>query len=356
MGILVSILVLCLGALTLVLYIKSPGTTKPFLDKNNKVIRDSVSEKTFVNINGVKQGMFIKGKNVKNPVILFIHGGPGMPEYFLAEKYSKELEENFTVCYWEQRGAGLSYNSSIDSLTVEELLNDAVEVTSYLRERFNQDKIYLMGHSWGSYLGIQVAAKTPELYNAYIGVGQVVNMIESERLAYQYMKDFYKENNNLSMVRKLEKFPVMESEEGVYSFFSSSLRDEAMHKAGIGTMRNIGSVITGVFLPVMQCNGYTLSEKINIWRAKANLDKNTNLADEMIAADLSTKINKINIPAYFISGKYDYTVNYTLSKKYYEGLDAPIKGFYTFENSAHSPLFEEPEKFTNIMIKDVLNK
>ncbi|PRR82515.1 alpha/beta fold hydrolase [Clostridium vincentii] len=350
--------VVCLFICTLVLYFESPGTIQPFLDENNEVIEESISEKIFININGVKQGMFIKGKSVKNPVLLFIHGGPGMPEYFLAEKYSKDLEEHFIVCYWEQRGVGLSYNTSVcnASITLKQLLNDTIQVTNYIRQRFNQDKIYLMGHSWGSFLGIQVSASNPELYHAYIGIGQVVNMIESEKLAYQYMIDFYKENNNLSMVSKLEKFPVMESEKVVYSFFASSLRDEAMHKAGIGTMRNMKSVITGIFFPVMQCQGYTLSEKINIWRGKANLNKNSNLSSEMLAIDLTSKIPKINIPVYFISGGYDYTVNYSLSKKYYESLDAPIKGFYTFKNSAHSPLFEEPEKFISIMTEDILNQ
>lgn len=105
-----------------VLLFKSSEKITPFLDENGNVIKDSISEKTFVNINGVKQGMFIRGENVDNPVLLFVHGGPGMPEYFLTEKYKTDLEKHFTVCYWEQRGAGLSYSSkfSANDITVSD--------------------------------------------------------------------------------------------------------------------------------------------------------------------------------------------------------------------------------------------
>lgn len=95
-----------------VLSAMSPSIPKPFFDKNRKVIAGSISEKVWVKINGLKHGMIIKGKNKNNPVILFLHGGPGMPEYFLAEKYMTGLEDHFVVCYWEQRGSGLSYNKN----------------------------------------------------------------------------------------------------------------------------------------------------------------------------------------------------------------------------------------------------
>jgi pimeloyl-ACP methyl ester carboxylesterase len=166
----ITLILLCIliaGTLILfgVLFVMSPGKPKPFLDKSGKVIANSISEKIYVNINGVKQGMFIEGKNKNNPVILFLHGGPGMPEYFLAEKYRTGLEDNFTVCYWEQRGSGLSYSKNMfsNSETTEQLIADTLTVTNYLRNRFGQQKIYLMGHSWGTYLGIQVAARAPQL-------------------------------------------------------------------------------------------------------------------------------------------------------------------------------------------------
>lgn len=130
-------------------------------------------------------GMIIKSKNVSNPVLLFVHGGPGMPEY----KYSSALEDNFTVVWWDQRGAGLSYHSGMskEKMTTEQFVSDTIEVSKYLCQRFKQEKIYLLGHSWGSLIAIQAAQKSPELYYAYIGVAQITNQIESEKIAYDYM-------------------------------------------------------------------------------------------------------------------------------------------------------------------------
>ena len=223
-------------------------------------------EKCFTDIGGVKQGMFIRGQNASNPVLLFVHGGPGMPEYFLADKYPTGLESLFTVCYWEQRGAGLSYDPSMppESITVDQLIDDTISVARYLCELFGQQKIYLMAHSWGSYIGIQAAQAEPELFHAYIGVGQVAQMFESERIAYAYMLDAYQKRGNMKMVRKMQAYPVMTSDEAVVRFFRSVLRDEAMHKAGIGTFRAMSSVFTGVFIPALRCTAYTLRERINI--------------------------------------------------------------------------------------------
>jgi len=349
-------LLICLIVLVCALLACSPGKPKPFLDQDGKELAGSISEKVYVNINGVKQGMFIKSKNKNNPVLLFLHGGPGMPEYFLAEKYLSSIEDNFTVCYWEQRGSGLSYDSTISAKTVttDQLIADTVEVSNYLRKRFGQDKIYLMGHSWGSFIGIQAAMRAPELYCAYIGMGQISQQLESEKLAYKYMLAQYKAAGNKKMVQKLEAYPLTESNTALNSYLSSSLRDEAMHDLGIGTMHNMKSVITGIFLPVMQCRAYTFGEKINIWRGKAISRNSTNLCNQMYSTDLTVEVPKLDIPVYFFSGKYDYTVLYTLAKAYFDKLQAPVKGFYTFEQSAHSPLFEEPEKSLRILQEDVL--
>ena len=168
----------------------------------------SISEKIHVSINGVEQGMFIKGRDAGDPVLLYLHGG--MPDYFLTERYPTGLDDYFTVVWWEQRGSGLSYRADIppETVTPEQLVADTLEVTNYLRERFGRDKIYLMGHSGGTFIGIQAAARAPELYHAYIGVAQMSYQLESERLAYEYMLQRFRDDGNARMVRKLEKAPV----------------------------------------------------------------------------------------------------------------------------------------------------
>ncbi|QUH25801.1 alpha/beta hydrolase [Serpentinicella alkaliphila] len=297
--------------------------------------------------------MFIKGRDKAKPVLLFLHGGPGLPTYWLTSKYPTGLEDYFTVCYWETRGTGLSYNSEVPPKTVtwEQLISDTIEVSNYLRKRFGQEKIYLMGHSGGSFLGIQVAARAPELYNAYIGVAQMSRQFESEKLAYKYMIEQYTKVRNIRMVQKLEKFPIPEMNAVPKAY--RNLRDEAMHRLGIGTMHNMKSVITGVFFTSFQSREYTLSEKINLWRGK-NSSQYQKMWDEMMETDLTKIVQKLNIPVYFFEGIHDYTCNYTLTKEYFEKLQAQMKGFYTFTNSAHSPIFEESEKVKEILEKDVL--
>jgi pimeloyl-ACP methyl ester carboxylesterase len=134
----------------------SPGKPVAFKNENGNILKGSISEKIYIAIGGVKQGMFIRSKNTDNPVLLFVHGGPGFPNYFLFEKYNPGLEDYFTVCYWEQRGGGLSYTPEVtmESMTLEQLTSDAIEVTNYLRERFEKDKIYIMAWSGGTTIAL----------------------------------------------------------------------------------------------------------------------------------------------------------------------------------------------------------
>lgn len=346
----ISIILAFIVILAGVLLLMSPGKQTPFTDDNGATLEGSLSEKIYVDINGVKQAMFIKSKDATHPVLLFLHGG--MPEYFLTRRYPTGLEDQFTVVWWEQRGSGIAYNPDIprDTLTHEQLVSDTIEVTNYLRDRFDQEKIYLMAHSGGSFIGIYAAAQAPELYHAYIGVSQIADQLQSEKLVYEYMLQKFKENGNQQMVRKLEAAPIT-AEGTPYEYLV--LRDPGMHPLGIGTTHEMKSVFTGVFLPSLTNPEYTLSEKFNHWRAKARSGVSF-LWDEMITTNLADEVPELTIPVYFFHGIYDYTCSYTLAKSYFEQLKAPIKGFYTFEQSAHSPIMEEPQKSLKILLADVL--
>lgn len=351
--ILLGFLVLFTGLLLI-----SPGKLRPFTDQKSNIIPGSISEKVFVEIGGVKQGMFIRGKDIKNPVLLFVHGGPSFPEYFLADKFPNGLEDYFTVCYWEERGGGLSYTPQVrlESMTLEQLTSDAIEVTDYLRDRFRKEKIYIMAHSGGTAFAIQAVSSHPQLYYAYIGIAQITSQAESEKLAYKYMIDKYKAEGNSKIVAEFQKYPLLEDDSYILPFFNSILRDRSMHELGIGTMHNMRSIIKDIFLPVWNCRAYTLKEKVNIWVSKFSFINKSGLRKQIISTDITTKVPTLDIPAYFCSGKYDLTVNNELAKIYLKKLDAPIKGFYTFNNSAHSPMFEEPQKLKDILVEDVLNQ
>ncbi|HEX2978955.1 MAG TPA: alpha/beta hydrolase [Anaerolineaceae bacterium] len=329
----------------------SPGKPKPYVDQNQNALSGSLSEKIFVHINGVDQGMFIRSKDISHPVLLYLHGG--MPDYFLTKNYPTLLEDDFTVVWWEQRGSGLSFHADLppETITLEQLIQDTLAVTNYLRARFNQDKIYLMGHSGGTFIGIQAAARAPELYYAYIGQEQMADQRQSEYLAYEYMLQQFKANGNDRMVKKLEAAPVSLIDGTPAGYLA--VRDEAMHRLGIGTMHSMHSVVTGIFFPSLLFHEYTLAEKVNLWRAKARAGASV-LWQTMTTTDLSENVPQLAIPVYFFHGAFDYTCSYPVARSYFEQLKAPVKGFYTFEQSAHSPMFEEPEKMRRILREDVL--
>ena len=167
-----------------------------------------IDQKLFLNINGVRQGMFLKGADIHNPVLLYLHGGPGSPEIAFDSDTPSALDQMFMVCWWEQRGAGISYSKKIpaESMCINQLVDDAIAVADYLWERFKKEKIYLLGHSWGSLLGIQVIQKAPERFYAYMGVGQVAWQLRSEQLAYDYMLEKFQLVNDNAMIKKLKKY------------------------------------------------------------------------------------------------------------------------------------------------------
>lgn len=344
-------------SLFLFLLIKSPGKTEQYTDKSGKVIAGCISEKTFINIGGVNQGMFIRSKNINNPILLYVHGGPAFPNYFLIDKFKPGLEDYYTVCYWEQRGGGLSYTSEVtlESMNFNQLASDGIDVTNYLRKRFGKEKIYIMAHSGGTPIALLAVQRKPALYVAYIGMGQITNQAESEKIAYKYMLERFTANGSQKLVNELKKYPVLESDSNINPYYKSAIRDKYMHKSGIGTMHKMKSIFREIFIPVWTCKAYTMGEKINIWRSKFSFLPKTNLINEMLETDFTIKVPSLEIPVYFFSGKYDLTVNVNLSKAYLNKMNAPLKGFYTFNNSAHSPLFEEPLLVRQIIETDILN-
>lgn len=350
------LLLLLIGLLGLagMLITWSPGRPAPLVDAAGRPIKGSLSEKVFVEINGIRQGMFVQSANLSNPVLLFLHGGPGMPTFFLNTTHPTGLEQDFTVVWWEQRGAGMSYSADIpaETMTLAQLIADTITVTNYLRQRFGKEKIYLLGHSWGSFLGIQVATAAPELFHAYIGMGQVCHQLRSEVMAHRYMSDQYKARGDATMVRRLAAAPVSMSD-GISDAYMR-LRDEAMHRLGIGTTRDMASVITGVFIPVWRCPAYTLREKIGFWKGTAYSRRL--LWEDVLRTDLATRVERFELPVYFFIGRHDYTTNRDLARDFFARIRAPVKGFYTFQDSAHSPLFEEPQRTRQILLQDVLHR
>jgi pimeloyl-ACP methyl ester carboxylesterase len=193
----------------------------------------------------------------------------------------------------------------------------------------------------------------PELYNAYLGVAQISKQLQSEKLAYDFMLEQFRDIGDLKMVKKLEASPVTLANGTPPAY--SAIRDIAMHKLGIGTTHDMKSVISGIFFPSLKCREYTLSEKLNMWIGKSRAGISI-VWTNILATDLSEKVTELKIPVYFFEGAYDYTCSSAEAKIYFEKLKAPVKGFYVFEKSAHSPFFEEPDKMQKIIKEDVLKE
>lgn len=335
------------------LWILSPGKIKPYLDNNGNVLTNSVSEIIRMEIGGLEQGIIVKGKNVQNPVMLFLHGGPGNPEYLLAKDLG--LEDYFTVCYWEQRGGGMSYSAKLapETITLEQMVADTAEVTNYLRERFGKDKIYLMGHSCGTFLGIHAVAKHPELFEAYIGISQVVNQLESEKLGYQHLLLAAKTDKDTKLEKQLLEYNLNDAESVTTGWLM--LRSEALGKRGNGLFHTPRSQFSQVLWPLITLPEYTLSDKYGYMMGSLFM-LDTPFNNAQFSTNIIDTIPQLEVPLYLFHGEHDLQVNYLISKEFFDTVQAPVKQFYSFSDSAHVPFLEEPEKFMQIVKKDILKQ
>lgn len=310
----------------------------------------NLSERTNIEIDGAQIGLILLSDNTDNPVLLVCGGGPGIPQHLMESFYPSVLSRYFTVCYYDYRGTGLSYDSSIDpnSMTTDRFIDDALFITDYLKERFDQEKIYILGHSFGTYIALNTVDRHPENYIAYLAMSQCCDQHRSEILAYDYMRNRYEEMGNSSMAAKFDEYKIKESEEAYRAYTNSALRDKAMHSLGVGTTAEMDNVITDIFFPSLRVSAYTPLERINIWRGKiASGDFAVHNESRLFNAFEAVPILKV--PIYFFAGENDMTCCTSLQKEYFEMLDAPHKEFFLYEGCAHSPIYENGEKTCEIL-------
>lgn len=315
-----------------------------------------LSEKTSVQVDDASIGLILLSNNTDNPVLLVCGGGPGIPEYLMESLYPSVLPEFFTVCYFDYRGTGLSFDGKTDpdSMTADRFIDDVLQVTDYLKDRFGQDKIYIMGHSFGTYIALNTVQRHPENYVAYLAMSQNCDQHRSELIAYDYMRNCYLEQGNSSMVTKFDEYNIRESEDDYRRYTSSSLRDKAMHSLGVGTTADMDNVITDLFFPSLKVMAYTPIERINIWRGKAASREYTVHEDSRVF-NAFEEIPDIEIPIFFFAGENDMTCCTSLQKEYYEMIEAPEKEYFLYEGCAHSPVYEDSDR-TREILSEILRK
>ncbi|BAC15300.1 hypothetical conserved protein [Oceanobacillus iheyensis HTE831] len=306
--------------------------------------------KEYIDTDGHISGMFIESTDLNNPVLLFVHGGPGFPQYANVKQAGLAWADHFTVCYWEQRGTGLSYNASTQGeLTLERIVADGFEIVRYLKKKFNQDKIYLCGHSWGSLVGSIMASRQPEHFLAYIGVGQLGRHYESNRDTYDFLLETAIEREDKIAEKHIRS--VKFTKDYYKSQEYRKLLSRYLNKYGGGTKREGYSSLEGV-KDIIACKHYTWNDRLNI--LKGIFGSYDALGETLANADAAEKAPSFDIPVFIVHGVYDYQTSYKEAKRFYERIEAPSKQMYTFEHSAHSPFVEEQEKFMEVLVEDVV--
>ncbi len=350
MSIVLIVIIIVIAVLLGIFFMLSTGKVEQYRDENGNILENSLSEKILVEINGYDNGLFINSKNLDNPVLLLISSGPGTDDYFFNEKYKDmHLEDEFTVVYWDYRGMGICFDSDIDpeTITLDVLINDTVTLTDYLCERFDQEKIYLMGFSGGTNIGIRVAQMYPEKYYAYIGMAQVVcRGAENDTLIYNFMKSVFEQRGEKKNLSKLEAVVTHLDNDQVqcndwYQFIY------LLHSAGGGTTYNETEFVV-IDMPIMLSQCYTAKEKIDYIRGM-KMYRKTTLYRESDDADYRQLVPGLEIPVYFVSGEYDYNCPWELVEQYCNMIEAPDKAFFKISNAAHSPLWENVEESHNAM-------
>jgi proline iminopeptidase len=299
-----------------------------------------------VRIGGIDQWVSIRGRDKRNPALLFIHGGPGYVSIPMSWWFTRDWEEYFTVIQWDQRGAGKTYllndpDKVAPTMSLDRLVNDAEEMASWVRKELGKEKIFVIGHSAGSNTGLRLAARHPDWLYAYIGVGQLTNGPESERRGWTFAMDSARRAQNKDAVRQLEE---------IAPYFAPGSEPPPLKKiyaqrkwlefyGGVMAYRQGGDAETGL---VKLSPDYTDSEISHIW--DGNEFAEHYLLQDVLSRDL-TGIRELGCPLLIFGGRHDYDVNSQVAAEWFATVKAPSKKFVWFEDSAHLPMTEEPGKF-----------
>ena len=321
----VTLLALCAVLLLAVAY-SLKSFTPPIFAEN------SVAELTSLTVNGDEQFLLIRGRDRNSPVILFLHGGPGMPAMYLGHAFQRELEEHFVVVHWDQRGSGKSFKAETDpeKLSTSALLKDTDVVVDFLRNRFDAARLWLVGHSHGAYLGVLYARRYEQKGCVFVGLGQVTNDGSSGPVAALQRRFLEDRRRELGL------------EPG--AAIDESNLENLLFRSGselYGETSFAPLLLTGLMAPE-----YSLSDSLKV--AKGSSFSSKHMRYDM-PRDLLTHEWQFNVPIALIMGRHDMVTPTELARGYFEKIKAPLKAWYQFEEASHFPHFEKPERFAATM-------
>lgn len=297
---------------------------------------DTIEE---VRLGGLEQWLQIRSWDQTKPLLLFLHGGPGFPQMPFAH-LNAELERHFVVVQWDQRGAGKSFSWSIpeDSMRLAQFVADAHELVQLLLARFGARKCYLVAHSWGSLLGAQLVAQHPELFFAYVGLGQTVDLPETEQVLYQFALESARRDGNHKAIADLERIGPPPHSDANHKFMTKWVgyyaEREHPSPSRIWMTRLALESPAYSWIDLFKI---PLGVRYSFQRLRKEIFYRTNLFKEA---------PRLEVPVYFFLGRHDKVVTSEVAQRYFDALDAPRgKQIVWFEQSGHWPHFEEPLKY-----------
>jgi len=322
--------------------------------ENQRIVSpNGIQQQLKLHINGTDQWLTIRGRDLRNPVLLLLHGGPASPDMPLAWTFESPWEDYFTVVEWDQRGAGKTYASNSEAqmapgMSIAGMTDDAGQVVQYLRQRFHKSKIFLMGHSWGSVLGVELVQRHPEWFYAYVGVGQIVNTRRNEEDGYAFALREAKAHDNAKAVRELESIAPYPGRNGI-TLDQITIRDTwEMYYGGLAWGRKDFQ---------FAADAWKLSPEYSESDLKA-IDKGSlfslhHLLDPLLSVDFDDTL-RFGCPVVLFVGAHDYTTSHDLAVQWFDKLQAPSKRMVIFADSAHMIMLEQPGRFLVHLVEDVL--
>lgn len=327
--------------------------TEPIKNASGQIDPNGIASLEQTRLGGMQQWLLIRGANQVNPILLFLHGGPGSPYMGLSHAFQQELEKHFVVVQWDQRGSGKSLpNTPKQSMTVKQFQADTHELVLQLKDRFQRKKIFLLGHSWGAYLGLAEAKKHPENIYAYIGTGQMIDLIKQEQLSHQFVLERAKAESNNKAINELIEIgtpPYRQIVNGMETKYSWLWHYGGMIEGETGPAPFVKALIKSKEYSLLDINKFVSgmsfslqnladNEGENFWQLKAP------------APDL-----EFNCPIYFVTGEHDYVTPASLIEKYANELRAPEKQSFIIKQAGHFAFFTNPHEFSNI-VNEIRNR
>lgn len=329
--------------------------TPPILGEDGAPLPNSIASLEKVRLGGVDQWLIIRGHDINKPVLLFLSGGPGASEAARVLRFNQDLEKHFVVVIWEQRGCGKSYPSinPKSKLTVEQYTSDLIELTNMLRERFNEEKIYLVGHSWGTIIGVRAAQARPDLFHAYIGTSQMVDVLETDQLIYDMIMDHSRETGDVAFVQTLEKQgkPPYFGKSPIQPYSTLFGREYAVYE--VPNIKNEVYRRDGdVLLLMLKQPEYGWLDRIYYLLGLMNTFNV--VYPQLQDMDLRLDATHFDLPVYMVLGRHDMNNPSQIPEEYFNLLEAPVKRLFYFEDSGHGMIWEEAALYHDIMVNTVL--